>query len=201
MRPSSLLSQLCSSIFSLLPGAMQRNQVRGTAFHEGAGAGPSSPCSTARYFPAPGTASGRYVEEDRRRLRKAARRAVYGAGRTELGNLSVWWMRAALVVRVDLRVEVLPEIRRAGSSIWSEIRSDEEPPPSIWWRLWFPRRKGRGFHQELWIAPTRRPAELRVVLAQAAEAGLFPAVDNPALSSSRAWQGLNHDEARVPWLP
>jgi hypothetical protein len=100
-----------------------------------------------------------YVEEDRRRLRKAARRAVYGAGRTELGNLSVRWMRAALVVRVDLRAAALPEIRRAGSSVWSEI--------------WFSRLRGSGFHQELWIAPTRRPAELRGVLAEAAGAGLL----------------------------
>jgi hypothetical protein len=62
-------------------------------------------------------------------------------------------MRAALVVRVDLRVAALPEIRSARSSIWSEISSL--------------RNKGSGFHQEFWIAPTRRPAELREVLAQA----------------------------------
>lgn len=113
-----------------------------------------------------------YVEEDRRRLRKAARRAVYGRGRTELGNLSVRWMRAALVVRVDLRVAALPEIRRTGYSIWSAIWFHEEPS-SIWSQMWFPRQTGSGFHQELWIAPTRRPAELRAVLAEAAEAGLL----------------------------
>jgi hypothetical protein len=96
-----------------------------------------------------------YVEEDRRWLREAAGRAVYGAGRTELGNLSVRWMRAALVVRVDLDVAMLPDIRRARSIIR------------------FPRQKGRGFHQELWIAPTRQPAELRAVLAKAGEAGLL----------------------------
>jgi hypothetical protein len=110
-----------------------------------------------------------YVEEDRRWLRKAARRARYGRdslvsaarGRTELGNLSVRWMRAALVVRVDLDVATLPEIRGARSSIWSQ--------------LWFgfSRQLGSGFHQELWIAPTRRPAELRAVLAEAAGAGLL----------------------------
>jgi len=113
-----------------------------------------------------------YVEEDRRWLRKAARRAVYGRGRTELGNLSVRWMRAALVMRVDLRVAALPEIRRTGYSIWSEILFDEEPS-SIWnqWRFW--RQTGSGFHQELWIAPTRRPAELRAVLAEAAKTGLL----------------------------
>jgi hypothetical protein len=108
-----------------------------------------------------------YVEEDRKRLRKAARRARYGRdslvsaarGRTELGNLSVRWMRAALVVRVDLGVAALPEIGRAGSSTWS--------------RIWFSSQTGSGFHQELWIAPTRRPAELRAVLAEAAETGLL----------------------------
>jgi hypothetical protein len=96
-----------------------------------------------------------YVEEDRKRLRQAARRAVYGRGRTELGNLSVGGMRAALVIRVDLRVAALPEIRRADSMFW------------------YARQNGDGFHQELWIAPTRRPAELRQVLAAVAEAGLL----------------------------
>jgi hypothetical protein len=96
-----------------------------------------------------------YVEEDRKRLRQAARRAVYGRGRTELGNLSVRWMRAALVIRVDLRVAALPEIRRTDSM------------------LWYARQTGEGFHQDLWIAPTRRPADLRQVLAAAAEAGLL----------------------------
>lgn len=113
-----------------------------------------------------------YVEEDRRRLRKAARRAGYGRGPTELGNLSVGWMRAALVMQVDLSVAALPEIRRTGYSIWSEIWFDEEPSP-IWHGIWFARQTGRGFHQELWTAPTRRPAELRQVLAEAAEAGLL----------------------------
>jgi hypothetical protein len=113
-----------------------------------------------------------YVEEDRRRLRKAARRARYGHGPTELGNLSVRWMRAALVVRVDLRVAALPEIRRTGYSVWSEILFDEEPS-SILHNILFHRQTGRGFHQELWIAPTRRPAELRRVLAKAGEAGLL----------------------------
>lgn len=96
-----------------------------------------------------------YVEEDRGWLRKAAGRAVYGHGRTELGNLSVQWMRAALVVRVDLSVAALPEIRRNQSTFW------------------FAQQKGTGFQQELWIAPTRRPAELRRVLTEASEAGLL----------------------------
>lgn len=113
-----------------------------------------------------------YVEENRKLLRKAARRAVYGRGPTELGNLSVRWMRAALVMRVDMRVAALPEIRRTGYSIWSEIWFNDEPS-SVWHHMLFHRQTGRGFHQELWIAPTRRPAELRTVLEEAAEAGLL----------------------------
>ena len=114
------------------------------------------PLQHSRVFSCPwGGVREIYVEEDRKRLRQAARRAVYGRGRTELGNLSVRWMRAALFIRVDLRVAALPEIRRADSMVG------------------YARQKGGGFHQELWIVPTRRPAELRRVLAAAAEAGVL----------------------------
>jgi hypothetical protein len=82
-------------------------------------------------------------------LKALASRAKYGDGITPLGNLAVPFMDAALVLWIDLDRATLPEIRRARGFL----------------RV-FGGWTSRGYHQPLWIAPTRQPEKLATALAE-----------------------------------
>ncbi len=86
------------------------------------------------------------VTTDRDLLKLMNRRAYRGRKLTALGNLAVPFMRAALVVWVDEAQARLPDIRPATGPLWIN----------------FPEA---GYHQPVWVAPTRRPAELESALA------------------------------------
>jgi hypothetical protein len=81
------------------------------------------------------------VTTDHEVLRAMKRHAYRGRRLTPLGNLATPFMRAALVIWVDQNQAQLPEIRPARSRAWS---SSSAP----------------GFHQPVWVVPTRRSAEL-----------------------------------------
>jgi hypothetical protein len=74
------------------------------------------------------------------------RHAAHGRRRTPLGNLAVPFMRAALVIMVDGDQCALPSITPARG------------PLSVNW-------SSPGFHQPLWVVPTRHPDELEAALA------------------------------------
>jgi hypothetical protein len=74
------------------------------------------------------------------------RHAAHGQRPTPLGNLAVPFMRAALVILVDRDQCSLPRITPARGFL------------SVNW-------SGPGFHQRLWVIPTRHPAELEAALA------------------------------------
>ncbi|HET9897339.1 MAG TPA: hypothetical protein VFQ44_20595 [Streptosporangiaceae bacterium] len=76
------------------------------------------------------------------------RYAHRGRKPTPLGNLAAPYMRAALVIWVDESQARTPRIR---------------PATSMWWS----NRAGEGYHQPLWIVPTRHPAALSEALGQA----------------------------------
>ncbi|MDR2988021.1 MAG: hypothetical protein LBV34_24605, partial [Nocardiopsaceae bacterium] len=81
------------------------------------------------------------VTTDHDVLRTMKRHAYRGRRLTPLGNLATPFMRAALVIWVDLDQAQLPEIHPARSNAWSSCSA-------------------HGFHQPIWVVPTRRPAEL-----------------------------------------
>jgi hypothetical protein len=88
-----------------------------------------------------GSVLGIGVTTDRDLLRKLNRQAYRGRKLTPLGNLAVPFMRAALVIWVDEARAQVPEIRPATGL------------------LWFNYAEG-GYHQPVWVVPTRRPAEV-----------------------------------------
>ena len=81
------------------------------------------------------------VTTDHEVLRAMKRHAYRGRRPTPLGNLATPFMRAALVIWVDEDQAHFPEIRPARSAAWSN-------------------RSAPGFHQPIWVVPTRRPGEL-----------------------------------------
>ena len=86
------------------------------------------------------------VTRDRKAIRTSVRRASHGIRRTPLGNLAVPFMRAAVVILVDREQCTLPRIGPAKGLL------------SVNW-------SSPGFHQPLWVVPTRHPAELEAALA------------------------------------
>jgi hypothetical protein len=86
------------------------------------------------------------VTRDRKAIKTSIRHAPHGIRRTPLGNLAVPFMRAAVVILVDLEQCTLPQIGPARG------------PLSVNW-------SSPGFHQRLWVVPTRHPAELEAALA------------------------------------
>ena len=86
------------------------------------------------------------VTRDRKAIRVMIRHAAHGRRRTPLGNLAVPFMRAALVIMVDGDQCALPQITPARG------------PLSVNW-------SSPGFHQPLWVVPTRHPDELEAALA------------------------------------
>jgi hypothetical protein len=86
------------------------------------------------------------VTRDRKAIKIMIRHAWHGIRRTPLGNLAVPFMRAAVVILVDREQCALPRIEPALGLL------------SVNWSR-------PGFHQPLWVVPTRRPAELEAALA------------------------------------
>jgi hypothetical protein len=74
------------------------------------------------------------------------RHAYRGRRRTPLGNLAAPFMRAVLVIRVERDDARLPDIRPASGALWSNYCAP-------------------GFHQPVWVVPTRHPGKLEAVLA------------------------------------
>lgn len=86
------------------------------------------------------------VTTDRKAIKTSIRHASHGIRRTPLGNLAVPFMRAAVVILVDREQCTLPHIG---------------PARGLLSRNW----SSPGFHQPLWVVPTRHPAELEAALA------------------------------------
>jgi hypothetical protein len=86
------------------------------------------------------------VTTDRQAIKVMIRHAYRGRKPTPLGNLAAPYMRAALVIRVERDDARLPDIRPASGVLWSNYSAS-------------------GFHQPIWVVPTRRPGKLEAVLA------------------------------------
>jgi len=86
------------------------------------------------------------VTRDRKAIKTSIRHATHGIRRTPLGNLAVPFMRAAVVIYVDREQSTLPDIKPARGLLSANWSSP-------------------GFHQPLWVVPTRHPAELEAALA------------------------------------
>jgi hypothetical protein len=86
------------------------------------------------------------VTTDREAIRTMKQHAYRGRRPTPLGNLAAPYMRAALVIWIDQDQAQLPAIRPATNMVWSNY-----PAP--------------GFHQPIWVVPTRRPGQLAAALA------------------------------------
>jgi hypothetical protein len=86
-----------------------------------------------------------WVETDPGRLKDLRRHATYGRRPTPLGNLSVPFMTAALVIEVRQPAATLPKIHRARNPLAVNYSS-------------------AGHHQSQWVVPTRHPGRLRAVL-------------------------------------
>lgn len=86
------------------------------------------------------------VTRNRKAIKVLVRGAVHGRRPTPLGNLAAPFMRAALVIGVELDQAAVPRIGPARG------------PLSVNW-------SSPGYHQPLWVVPTRRPAELEAALA------------------------------------
>lgn len=98
------------------------------------------------------------VVTDRRAIKTMIQHSYHGRKPTPLGNLATPFMRAALVIWVEPEQAALPDITPARglmSANWSSP----------------------GFHQPLWVAPTRHPEQLRAALMNTP----LPAgtIDNP----------------------
>jgi hypothetical protein len=87
------------------------------------------------------------VTTDRAAIKAMQGHAYRGRKPTPLGNLAAPYMRAALVIWVDKDRAQFPSIRQAGSVAWP---NNSEP----------------GFHQPVWVAPTRQPRKLEAALAR-----------------------------------
>lgn len=112
------------------------------------------------------------VTTDHDVLRKLRRHAYRGRRLTPLGNLATPFMRAALVIWVDQDQAQLPQIRQASSVLWSSYSA-------------------AGFHQPIWVVPTRRPAELAAALS------LLPV---PAGTVRDPAELTGQDSAAADWL-
>jgi hypothetical protein len=86
------------------------------------------------------------VTRNRQAIKVMIRHAYHGRKPTPLGNLAVPFMRAALVIWVEREHAVVPEIRPAHG------------PLSVNW-------SSPGFHQPIWVVPTRHPGQLETALA------------------------------------
>jgi hypothetical protein len=87
-----------------------------------------------------------WVETDPGRLKDLRRHATYGRKPTPLGNLSVPFMTAALVIRVDPAAATVPAIHPARNPLAANYASP-------------------GYPQDRWAVPTRHPDRLRKTLA------------------------------------
>jgi hypothetical protein len=87
-----------------------------------------------------------WVETDPERLKDLRRHATYGRKPTPLGNLSVPFMTAALVIRVDPAAATVPAIHPARNPLAANYASP-------------------GYPQDRWAVPTRHPDRLRKTLA------------------------------------
>jgi hypothetical protein len=85
------------------------------------------------------------VTTNRRAIKILIRRAYYGRKLTPLGNLASPFMRAALVMRVELDMAQLPKIRPDRNPLGINYSSP-------------------GYHQPLWVVPTRHPKKLAAAL-------------------------------------
>lgn len=96
------------------------------------------------------------VVTDRAELKKLVRSSR--GHNTPVGILWAYWMRAALVVNVDLAAAHVPQFR---------------PPDtqSHWFRM---SRYNRAVPSPVWLAPTRHPDRLREALAQVSAPGSIP---------------------------
>jgi hypothetical protein len=86
------------------------------------------------------------VTRNRQAIKVLIRHAYHGRKPTPLGNLAAPFMRAALVIQVDSEHAGLPEIRPARG------------PLSVNW-------SSPGYHQPIWVIPTRHPGKLETALA------------------------------------
>lgn len=87
------------------------------------------------------------VTSNRKAIRMMIRGAYHGRKPTPLGNLAAPFMRAALVIWVERDHANLPRIKPARG------------PLSVNW-------SSPGFHQPIWVAPTRNPERLQAALAR-----------------------------------
>jgi hypothetical protein len=111
------------------------------------------------------------VTTDRKAIRVMIRGACHGLRPTPLGNLAAPFMRAALVIWVERDHAELPEIKRARG------------PLSVNW-------SSPGFHQPIWIAPTRHRQRLEAALAT---------VPLPAGTVSDPYEYANVDQQMSEW--
>jgi hypothetical protein len=86
------------------------------------------------------------VTRDRKAIKVMLRHSAHGTRRTPLGNLAVPFMSAAMVILVDREQCTLPDVTPARGLLSANWSSP-------------------GFHQPLWVVPTRHPAELEAALA------------------------------------
>jgi hypothetical protein len=86
------------------------------------------------------------VTRNHEAIKVMIRHAYYGRKPTPLGNLAVPFMRAALVIWVEQEHAAVPEIRPARG------------PLSVNW-------SSPGYHQPIWVIPTRHPGQLETALA------------------------------------
>jgi hypothetical protein len=112
------------------------------------------------------------VTRDPTAIKTMIRHAAHGRRRTPLGNLAVPFMRAALVIIVDPAQCTLPHITPARGLLSANWSSP-------------------GFHQPLWIIPTRHPADLEAALA---------AVPLPAGTIGDPYPGAGGGSSITDWL-
>ncbi len=86
------------------------------------------------------------LTSERDLLKIMRRRAYRGRKLTPLGNLATPFMRAALVIWADEAKAQMPKIRPATGALWFSF-----PEP--------------GYHQPVWVVPTRHPARLATALS------------------------------------
>ena len=116
------------------------------------------------------------VVTGRESIKTMIRYSYHGRKPTPLGNLATPFMRAALVIWVDRGQAMLPAIRRARG------------PLSANW-------SSPGFHQPVWVAPTRHPQRLRAALQQIPQAASIagdpardPFADAPLNPREAGWE-------------
>jgi hypothetical protein len=107
---------------------------------------PTVPRQWAQEFRCPWPAVQRIgVVADRQAIKMMIRYSYHGRKPTPLGNLAVPFMRAALVIWIDPEMATFPAVQPARGLLWANWSSD-------------------GYHQPLWVTPTRSPRKLRASL-------------------------------------